>query len=279
MHDYIEFDPDGDIILILPEGCYELCERKFKRMVKLLAEVEDEEPDERVREEVDRELGRDLPKETNGNDSIIACEAGCQAESRSDGDSDSEPGEVRMRVSSKHLALVSPVFKSLFKGSFLEGQSLSSAGTAEVSLPDDDPYGLEILLNIIHGRLKEVPTDLSTIELTQVAVLIDKYELHEISLMYSCAWIDSLKKSLPTRYTEDLLTWICIFRILSKPEYFAQMTKIALRESEGPLCNNNAETTLPIPESLLGKDFVTFHNASCSPSFRNYRVDTGGDAV
>lgn len=239
MPDYIEFDPDGDVVLILPKGCDELDERKFKRMPKLLAEVK---------------------------------------ESPRDGDSDSEPGEVRMRVSSRHLTLVSPVFKSLFKSSFLEGQSLSSAGTAEVSLPDDDPYSLEILLNIIHGRLKKVPSDLSTAELTQVAVLIDKYELHEISLIYSCIWIDSLKESLPTRFTQDLLPWMCIFRILSKPEYFAQTTKIALRESEGPLYNN-AETTLPIPESLLGKDFATFHNASCSPSFRNYRVDTGGNAV
>jgi BTB/POZ domain len=278
MPDYIDFDPDGDVVLILPKAIEELDERSFKRLLELLDEDEDEEPQERAREVVDEEPDEGLPEETNEAHSSTTGRVESPASSSSSGGSGSEPGEVRMRVSSKHLTLVSPVFKSLLKGGFLEAQALSSAGTAEVSLPDDDPQALEILLNIIHGRSKKVPLEVSVAKLTELAILVDKYGLHEVSQMYSAAWIDSLKESLPTEFTEELLQWMWVSRVFSKPECFAKTTKIALLESESPLYNN-AETTLPIPESVLGKEFLTSHNASCSLSLRHYRDDTGGNVV
>lgn len=41
--------------------------------------------------------------------------------------------EVGMLVSAKHLMLASPVFKAMFKHSFLEGETLRSTGKVEVS--------------------------------------------------------------------------------------------------------------------------------------------------
>ena len=69
---------------------------------------------------------------------------------------------VHMLVSSKHMMLVSPVFKAMLQAStFKEGQKLSAAGKVEVPLPEDDSTAFEVVLNIIHGRNKLVPRVLS----------------------------------------------------------------------------------------------------------------------
>jgi hypothetical protein len=63
----------------------------------------------------------------------------------------SEPEkEIRMLVSSRHLMLVSPVFKAMLQHSnFKEGNELQTNGKVEVPLPDDDPDAFKILLDII----------------------------------------------------------------------------------------------------------------------------------
>lgn len=65
---------------------------------------------------------------------------------------------VHMLVSSKHMMLASPVFRAMLRpDTFKEGQTLQAAGKLEVSLPDDDPVALVVLLNIIHGQTRKVP--------------------------------------------------------------------------------------------------------------------------
>ena len=89
-----------------------------------------------------------------------------------------------MRVSSRHLVLVFPVFKRLLKRGFAEGDSLSVTGTLEKELPDDDPKAFEIILNIIHGHVKKVPLKADIKLLTQICVLIDKYCFHEVAEIF-----------------------------------------------------------------------------------------------
>ncbi|KAJ5041066.1 uncharacterized protein L3040_005621 [Drepanopeziza brunnea f. sp. 'multigermtubi'] len=67
------------------------------------------------------------------------------------------PRKVEMLVSSKHLALVSPVFKAMFRPGFKEGHELSTTGKLNLPLDDDDPTAWEVILNIIHCRLEYVP--------------------------------------------------------------------------------------------------------------------------
>jgi BTB/POZ domain len=136
MPDYIEFDPDGDVTLIL------------------LNRVGD--PDAKG-------------KDTQNTD---------QAENWAHLDIN-YPAVIQMRVSSGHLILVSPVFKRLLKGGFAECHTLTSAGTAEICLPDDNPEAMQILLNIIHGHTRKVPREIKFDTLTQISILIDKYSLHE----------------------------------------------------------------------------------------------------
>jgi hypothetical protein len=270
MAECIDFDPDGDVILILSKWCKEGDENKDQGDEKVLSpDTESQQlpvdegdvPAEAEVTAVEAEIPEDQDEVTEDNIEVLGGQDGvlrhhdskntALAEQSPDLGNGDEPSHIRMRVSSKHLTLVSPIFKSLLKGGYKESQSLSSRGTAEIPLPDDDCQALEILLNIIHGRLKHVPRTLSLDELTQITVLVDKYQLQEVTEMFSQAWIDLLKKRTPIECTNELLPWICIAWVFKEADHFAKTTKIALLESEGHL-SQTLEITLPIPSRILG---------------------------
>jgi len=67
---------------------------------------------------------------------------------------------------------------------FKEGHDLAK-GTAEVPLPDDDPTAFQILLDIIHHRYRRVPKKLDLDTVAEIAILVDKYQVHEYVIMSS----------------------------------------------------------------------------------------------
>jgi len=93
--------------------------------------------------------------------------------------------DVHMRVSSKHLILASPTFRSMLGPGFEEGQRLRIEGSTELALGDDDPDAFEILLNIIHGLTRKVPRSVTLDMLTKLAVLINYYQMHEAVELFS----------------------------------------------------------------------------------------------
>ncbi|MCJ1383322.1 hypothetical protein MMC17_006435 [Xylographa soralifera] len=157
--------------------------------------------------------------------------------------------EIQVRVSSKHLTLASRVFDSMLKPGFSEGDKLRSQGHAALRLPEDNPAALLILLNLMHGRFKAVPRKVDLSMLTELATLVDKYELLEITEMFQGSWMEVLEKSITEEFNDDLLPWICISYVFKKAEIFQRVTRIAQMRSKGPI----EEYRLPIPESVLGK--------------------------
>jgi hypothetical protein len=220
MPDYVEFDPDGDITLLLPS--------------------ENEDTAEKT-EETDKPNEVEETQETNTKDAH-------RLQSPTNDDDITRPLEVRMRVSSKHLILASSVFQVLLRGSFGESQALRSAGRAEFQLPDDNAHAMEIILNIIHGRFRKVPRDIDSRTLTRISVLIDKYCLHEATEVFTDMWFENLKANPPRTFTDELMSWMCISWVFRKSVSFEAVTKIAMRESEGKI-----ESDLPIPGRILGQ--------------------------
>jgi hypothetical protein len=69
----------------------------------------------------------------------------------SDDDEPSRSGNVQLLVSSEILTITSPVFKAMLCGPFLEGQLvLSNVNPPVLSLPEDDPGAMELLINVLH---------------------------------------------------------------------------------------------------------------------------------
>jgi hypothetical protein len=129
MFEYHEFDPDGDVVLLLGR----------------------------------QHDGEDTLETAGANaDGQNQAEANAVEEIASNGENvpsskdNIAPKQVRMRVSSKHLMLASSVFRAMFQGEFKEGNALRSTGSVEKELHDDHPEALLILMDIIHGRTRRV---------------------------------------------------------------------------------------------------------------------------
>lgn len=169
-----------------------------------------------------------------------------------DDESHTSPREIRMQCSLKHLALASSVFKAILVGNFKESAVLRSVGTLELPLPDDDPAALLILLNIIHGRTKEIPLEIDLDMLTRIAIVVDKYRLQTEVGILSRIWIDRLKSSIPQHWTEDVRRWILISWVFQSATEFKLVTQIAERQS-GSRIDESGEIPLPIPCFIVGQ--------------------------
>ncbi|KAK2736672.1 hypothetical protein FQN57_000609 [Myotisia sp. PD_48] len=155
--------------------------------------------------------------------------------------------EVIIHVSSRHLILASPVFRAMLQRKFTESNTLLATGQVNVPLPDDDPDAFLILLNIIHGHLRQVPLDVDLAMLTQLAILVDKYRIHECVVMFSNFWFDRIKSTIPETYTDEIPAWICVSWVFSKPVQFKQATQLALRQGRDAISMSD----LPIPLAVV----------------------------
>ncbi|KAK5080448.1 hypothetical protein LTR05_008558 [Lithohypha guttulata] len=78
---------------------------------------------------------------------------------------------VKLRVSSRHLALASSIFSHMISSTQQEDQILPLEG--------DDIDALQILLNTAHGLHKKAPRTISRNMLYEVLKLVDKYEFDQ----------------------------------------------------------------------------------------------------
>ena len=103
-----------------------------------------------------------------------------------------EDNQKTFTVSSAAMCLASPVWRAMLdpKGHFLEAHS----SDRKVSLPDDNPEALLLLLNIIHLQFLKVPQTLPTEELYEVAVLFDKY--HTVTVVRPVSSLSKLTFAL-----------------------------------------------------------------------------------
>ena len=146
-----------------------------------------------------------------------------------------------LRVSSKHLMLASRVFKKMLQAGFQEGQTLLKDGHVELALYDDDPIALEIFLNTIHGRFRNVPESVDLKTLTQIAIFANKYDCAETFLLLMKTWCNALQATIPKTICEDLLRWMCINQIFGRSVEMVELTRIAISQS-----TMKVETELPM---------------------------------
>jgi hypothetical protein len=59
---------------------------------------------------------------------------------------------------------------------------------------------MTVLLDIVHSRSRRVPGKVSPDLLTQISILVDKYQMMAAVEILSDAWIEELKKDIPEVY-------------------------------------------------------------------------------
>lgn len=246
------FDVDGDLVLILSR----LADAKEDIPGFTYGSAdEDSPPDDEV-------VDTNIPSDLGVSEATRLLDAYAMTIDTSvdpDGVEFEEPGtEVRMLVSAKHMMLVSPVFRAMLqRDTFKEGGELLSKGKVEVPLPDDDVSAFIIILDIIHGRNRRVPRQVSLDMLTSITILVDKYQLVESVEAYSDGWINNPKLSLPQKYfaKEEVLAvhkWISISWVFSLHDKFKSMTKLLELGCYDEI-GGTIDEDLPIPEIVIGE--------------------------
>lgn len=97
-------------------------------------------------------------------------------------------------TSSKAMSLFCDPWERMFAGNFKEAQA-GEDGTKEVSLPEDDPKALTILLNIAHLRFDKLPKQSLWFEgLRDLIVLSNKYCTTILLKPWIDVWSDYLRE-------------------------------------------------------------------------------------
>jgi len=155
---------------------------------------------------------------------------------------------MRIQVSSKHLMLASAYFKRSLGSKLEEGHTLRSQGYMEISMDGQQPEAMLIVMNIIHGRTRQVPFSIDVDMLTRIAVLVDYLECHEAVEPYACRWVGNLERYIPRNYSRELVQWICISLVFDEKELVEEITRTALLQAKRPV----ATLDLPIRDSFTG---------------------------
>ncbi|KAG5989150.1 hypothetical protein E4U52_005865 [Claviceps spartinae] len=172
-----DLDPQGDTILVLR------CPKKEQPD----ADPSDDPPD-------DEGTHEQTPEPIAPDDEPSVPNDGGDAREQN-----AENNEVQFRLSSRHLALASPVFKTMLNGTWKESaapsdQSKKSAKPRKPPKKDSDSstrYDLTatewddevflMLMNIIHGRNTLVPLSIDLTTLVKLSVLVDYYQCQEVT--------------------------------------------------------------------------------------------------
>ncbi|KAI1637797.1 hypothetical protein F4809DRAFT_603385 [Biscogniauxia mediterranea] len=109
-------------------------------------------------------------------------------------------GPIIFVVCSRTVSRASPVWKTLLYGGFAESKRPITSNSSEwlVELPEDNPKAMSTILNIIHSRFENLPRisdSISLVDLYQLTVLTDKYDLTTVLRPWATSWMHSLHDS------------------------------------------------------------------------------------
>lgn len=154
---------------------------------------------------------------------------------------------VRLQVSSRHLCLVSPVFRAMLDGFW--GLQQNSDYMYEVKASEWNAEALLIVLNVFHGRHSAVPKAIEMSMLRDIALIVDYYECHEVIEIFVDRWLQCPDMQPPKHYQqEESMDWLFISTVFSKATIFSTVATQILKLATEPI-----ETHLPIPAAISGE--------------------------
>ncbi|KAF5598098.1 hypothetical protein FPANT_3862 [Fusarium pseudoanthophilum] len=147
--------------------------------------------------------------------------------------------QIRMRVSSHHLSLASPILSSLLQ---------QSAEANEIYLTGWDAKALATVLNVIHGRNAQVPRNVNFEFLTQVAAVVHHLECAEAVQLLSSFWLSTLEEAAVSSFNSKCVLWMFNSWVFSWRKEFSHCAQLVLSNYTGP--NTVILHDLPLTEVL-----------------------------
>ncbi|RHZ59253.1 uncharacterized protein CDV56_105070 [Aspergillus thermomutatus] len=247
-NDPYTLDPDGDVILLFPKVNKDSSPSQSAETsdqviplasptTSLTIDASAPAPDAHTVHTEGSNIPISVPV-TSANQNQSICEVNDASEG---GNTESHP--VRMRVSSRHLALASPVFKRMFSGDWNEAHEIRSEGATEIIMDIWDLDAMLIVMNIVHGYAPKVPRKVDLDTLAKIAVIIDYYQCPGVVEVFAEMWVNQLKGDMPQTVGNAVIQWICIAWVFRKPAEFLAATRVTLVES----CGIMQTYDLPVP--------------------------------
>lgn len=167
--------------------------------------------------------------------------------------------ERSFRVCASALRRSSPVWKKMLFGPFKE--SKPAFGVWQVSLPEDNPVALGILLHIVHANFPLVPHKPSLEELYDVFRLANKYDMITTLKPWAAAWLEVAESFAGTTDGRDMAALAYIAWELGQVDLQRKMMKELVMncalDGEGRMITHDGvvlDKFDPIgPPGLLGK--------------------------
>ncbi|KAG5746829.1 hypothetical protein H9Q69_010017 [Fusarium xylarioides] len=154
--------------------------------------------------------------------------------------------DIRLRVSSAHLILSSPVFKAMLDGPFSE-RIRNKGNLFEVKAFEWNAEALVILLDIIHGHHRSLPQKVELDILIEIAMLCDYYRCEEIVETFAKQWITAFAEDKP--YEEEAtMNWMFIAWVFQRGDMFNSKVAMTLQYSR-----ISVHTDLPLPSAIIEK--------------------------
>lgn len=141
----------------------------------------------------------------------------------------------------------------MLQGNFREAITLKTTGKLELPLPDDEPAAMKILINIIHGRMKLIPSKIDLELFTQLAILVDKYHCVEVVCPYHEIWTNTMQACAST--CGNMARWLCIAWQFEMDAKFHEASTWIETYGTCDLVKTMAimKYSLPIPKPVTGK--------------------------
>ncbi|KAF7169068.1 hypothetical protein CNMCM5623_001900 [Aspergillus felis] len=232
--DYYELDPDGDVTFVFTTADADTANQTSGPNAV---------PQESTRpaEVADSSVGRSSTSVADTKVQKSEQEVGNQMT-----DAPKDVRVVKMRVSSKHLSLASPVFKKMLHGPRKKAHGLR-LGDLEIKIDSQNMDAMLILMNAIHGNWPNIPRDVTLEMLVKMVTLLEYYKCQKAIHHALELWIHNLLGGLANASSDDTVRWIWISCVLRPTDVFRYATYRAVTQSKGPI----STIGLPIPQPII----------------------------
>ncbi|KAF5609055.1 uncharacterized protein FSUBG_4210 [Fusarium subglutinans] len=146
-------------------------------------------------------------------------------------------GEVRMRVSSRHLILASPMLRAMLEGPWKEKSSTSSFFGTPLRLVTAsrwDAVAFAIVVDIVHGRHGVVPRIVDLKLMTRIATIVDFYACHEVVKIFSETWYQNIGTEFEDEYSNQALMWLSVSSVFLNQEISGRVARNILKHMGSP---------------------------------------------
>lgn len=172
-----------------------------------------------------------------------------------------------MRIFRHHLALASPVFDKMTSGPWkqtslptsqpdltlpdaqeipepsavpdepssvpnIPSPETQSALVHEVGTTGWNPHALVVVMNIVHGRHRDVPRDISLEFFVDFTVIVDYYQCEKAVQLAAELWHNLIYKP-PKLYGKVAIMWLYISWVFSWPPVFSKMARLIVKQGTG----------------------------------------------